>query len=496
MKKNLLLSLLAIISFSIMGGAVSSCTEEQRIEVTDIKIDKNSVDIVRGSTMQLTATITPENATDYLIEWESSNPAVATVTQEGIVEGIAIGNTSVSAKVNGKVSVCRVNVIGKPAESITVTPSEVTIKKEETCTLQAEISPADADQKEITWSTADSSIAVVSQSGEVTAVNVGSVSIYATCGNATDECLVTVEGIAVESISLTPEIADVLVGENIKLSATILPENADYGQIDWSSSDASIATVDGNGTVTGITVGTATITAKIGDVSGSAEITVETPQANVGDFYYSDGTWSTELDESKTVIGIVFYVGQHANDASDYSETGIGKSRCNGYVMALTNALDSYCYWGPEDGSDLGCYPIDENGNIVDNYANFHDSDWSGYKYTQIIIDAAEKNGGLAPEPASAYPAMYYTLAYEDTCPSPASSSGWFLPAISQTWTLVEQRELLARAGAELPVDWYYSSSEDSWALDMVLSINMNTMTCRSNYKESRVNLIRPVLAF
>lgn len=477
---------------------IFGCSPEHEpvVEVTDIKLDNNNIEIVRDQTVTLTATVTPENASDYTIEWKSDDTGIATVSQNGEVTGIAVGNTTVSVTVNDKVAVCRVNVVGKPAESVTVTPESVTMMKEESEQLKAEILPADSDQKTITWSTSDSTVVTVSEDGLVSATGVGKATITASCGEASGTCEVTVEGIPVESITLSPEVADVLLGEEIKLTATVSPENADYGQIEWTSSDESIITVNETGTVTGVGVGTATITAKAGDAEGTSQITVVIPEANVGDFYYSDGTWSTELDESKTVIGIVFYVGQHANDASDYSETGIGKSRCNGYVMALTNALDSYCYWGPEDGSDLQCYPVDENGTIIDNYSKFRDSDWSGYKYTQIIKAAAEANGGPAAEPAACYPAIYWTFEYENTVPSPASSSGWFLPAISQTWTLVEQRELLARAGAELPVDWYYSSSEDSWALDMVLSINMNTMTCRSNYKESRVNLIRPVLAF
>lgn len=496
MKKNLQLILIASMSL-LMGGCISSCSDEtSSVEVSEIQISQSSVDVVRGNSIQLTATVLPENASDYIIEWTSSDPSIATVSQDGLVEGIAIGNTSVSASVNGEIAICRVNVIGKPAETLTISPESVTIRKGETQQLEAEISPADADQKEVTWATADSTVAVVSQDGIVTAIGVGNVIISATCGEAEGQCSVTVEGIPAESITVSPETADVLVGEDIKLTATVLPENADYGSIEWSSSDESIAVVSGSGTVSGIATGTVTITAKAGDVEGSAEITVVLPQANVGDFYYSDGTWSSELDSGKELIGIVFYVGQHPNDASDYTGTGIGKSRCNGYVMALANATDDYCYWGPEDTPDLGCWPVDENGNIVDNYTKFKDSDWSGYKYTQMIIEAAEMNGGLAPEPASAYPAMYWTLQYENTVPSPETSSGWFMPAISQMWTIVENSSLLEKAGTELPVDWYYSSSEDSYYQHMVLGINMNSMTVRSNWKESQVNLIRPVLAF
>lgn len=496
MKKNLRTYLCLTASFIVLSGGVSCCTEETVIEVTDISLDKTSIDIARGSTMTLQATVLPDNATDKTIIWDSKNPEIATVTQEGVVDAIAIGTTTVSAQAGGKIAVCRINVIGKPAETVTVTPQELSILKEETSQLNAEIFPADADQKDIEWSTSDSTVAIVSQDGTVSAISVGKCTIYATCGDASGQCSVTVEGIPAESIAVTPEVAEVLLGGSIRLTASVQPDNADYETIQWTTSDESIATVAQDGTVTGKAIGTVTITATTGDISGSSEITVVQPQAKVGDLYYSDGTWSTEPDPQKQIIGVIFYVGQHENDASDYSESGIGKSRCNGYAMALTNATDQYCYWGPENGEDLGCYPIDENGNIVDNYTNGKECDWSGYKYTQIIKEAAQKNGGPAPDQASTYPAIFYTLDYENTVPSPESCSGWFLPAISQTYTLIENSSLLEKAGASLPTDWYYSSSEDSWALDMVLSINMSTMTVRSNWKESKVNLIRPILAF
>lgn len=483
--------------FIMMAGLASGCSEKERVEVSQIALSEKEINIVRDGTYQLAVSVVPEDALDYVeVAWESADSGVASVSEDGVVSGIAVGSTTVSASVDGVVAVCRVNVVAKPADEVLVEPSELSVVKGETYELKATVLPEDADDKRIVWSTEDSTVAAVSSEGVLSAVGVGTVKIYAACGDAVGECTVTVEGISVESVSVSPSLADVVVGEQIKLVASVMPDNADYESIEWSTSDETVATVDEKGLVTGLQAGKAVITASIGDIYGSAEIEVVMPQASVGDFYYSDGTWSTELDPDKNVLGIVFYVGQNPNDFSDYSETGIGKPRCNGYVMALVNASEEYCYWGPESGIDLHCYPVNEDGSVVDNYSGFKDCDWSGYKYTQIIKDAAEANGGPSPESAAHYPVIYYTLKYEEAYPSPANSSGWFLPAISQTWAIVENRDLLAKAGADLPVDWYYSSSEDSWALDMVLSINMESMTVRSNWKESKVNSIRTILAF
>ena len=79
----------------------------------------------------------------------------------------------------------------------------------------------------------------------------------------------------VSTITIFPDEAELMEGESLELTAIIDPEDAEYGQINWSSSDASIATVSSDGTVSGVCAGTVTITAKVDGTSGSAEITVE-----------------------------------------------------------------------------------------------------------------------------------------------------------------------------------------------------------------------------
>ena len=65
----------------------------------------------------------------------------------------------------------------------------------------------------------------------------------------------------------------------------------------------------------------------------------------------------------------VFQVGQHANDCSDYSQTGIGEAACHGYVVALQDASEELCLWGVY-GYEIGLYPVDDSGNKIDNFTN------------------------------------------------------------------------------------------------------------------------------
>ena len=74
----------------------------------------------------------------------------------------------------------------------------------------------------------------------------------------------------------------------------------------------------------------------------------------------------------------MFAVGHSEYDASDYSSTGIGKAKCNGYVIALNDASTSYAMWGPK-GQELGCYPKDEFGDPIQNgRENGQYNDWYG----------------------------------------------------------------------------------------------------------------------
>ena len=152
----------------------------------------------------------------------------------------------------------------------------------------------DISDADIIWSSSDTSVATVN-AGEVTAISGGTVVITATVGNASAKCTVTVtDSIAVSSITLEKQSVRIFEGELFTLEATILPENATNKNISWSSSEEKIATVDENGTVTGITAGTAVITATASDGTKQASCTVLVTKDKtleyVADFQSGGGT--------------------------------------------------------------------------------------------------------------------------------------------------------------------------------------------------------------
>ena len=158
--------------------------------------------------------------------------------------------------------------------SITLNMPTATLKVGETVTLTATVKPDDATGKTVTWTTSDASVAAVSN-GVVSAKKSGTATITAKAGDKSATCAITVEATPVTSVTLDKPTASLKVGETITLTAAVKPDDAADKTVTWSTSDASVATVN-NGVVTAVKVGTATISAKAGDKEATCVVTVTT----------------------------------------------------------------------------------------------------------------------------------------------------------------------------------------------------------------------------
>lgn len=148
------------------------------------------------------------------------------------------------------------------ASSVQVSGAPETVYVDQPFRLEASVGPSGAQEQEITWSSSDESIAAVSALGEVTPKRAGTVQISAKTSNGIQKTLtLKIAAIEVTSVTLSAEVEGVMQGEKTQLHAAVLPENATNPNVTWTSSDESILQVDETGMVTGIAVGTATITA-------------------------------------------------------------------------------------------------------------------------------------------------------------------------------------------------------------------------------------------
>ena len=247
-------------------------------KVEGIELDKEQVALIKGETATLIASIKPDAATNKEVVWMSTNENVATVAN-GVITAVATGQATIKVTTveGGFVAECVV-VVTNPLKQITIDQHEVSIPLDEQITLKATLTPADADEQTIVWTSSDMNIATVSN-GVVTALEVGKTTIYAknVDGTISDSCLVTVIKpiINVTSVTLDQVELTLDVPQTATLIATVSPEDADDKSVSWTSDNNEVATV-ADGLVTAIAAGTAniTVTTTDGNFTATCIVTV------------------------------------------------------------------------------------------------------------------------------------------------------------------------------------------------------------------------------
>lgn len=166
------------------------------VAVTGVSLEPTTLTVNGSELVQLTATIEPANATNKLLDWESGNENAATVDASGRVRGVATGSAIITVTTvdGGFSAICQVTVTNVAVTGVSVIPASVTIKEGNVSTLAAAVAPANAINKNITWSSNNSGVATVTSGGVVTGAAAGSATITATTeeGGYTDSCQVTV----------------------------------------------------------------------------------------------------------------------------------------------------------------------------------------------------------------------------------------------------------------------------------------------------------------
>lgn len=190
MKKGLLLILAAVCFWTC-----EKAPNEDIVPVAFVDLNKTKLEIVVGDSFRLEAKVSPVTATNKTVIWTSSSPAVADVSESGLVTAHSPGTAVITATADGKSKDCQVIVLKRyvPVTSISFECDNLTMKLGETYQLNPIIMPEDATDKTITWVSHREDHVVVDENGLLTAVGLGGTTIVATIGECEAWCQVMVD---------------------------------------------------------------------------------------------------------------------------------------------------------------------------------------------------------------------------------------------------------------------------------------------------------------
>ena len=409
-------------------------------------------------------------------------------------------------------------------DNVVVTPATCEVLIGETIDLDVVVTP-EKYASSVQWLSTNPDVATV-DNGTVKGIASGTAIIMAQAGNKTGSCTVNVVGTPVESVSIDQVEIYMIEGDVYTLRATVLPESADNKSVTWSSSNESIASVNGSGTVTAHKPGDCEIYAKAGNCTAECHVSIDKRALAVGDYYYADGTWSAQLDAGRTPIGVVFYVGDVT--AFDPALKNEHPNCTHGLVVSLTEDPDGSAWqsnyeqyastigmWCDAFAPQYECvtsgYELEDNLNRPIGYNNTK---------AMELFNAAEDNAEWQIEPIN------FVVNYRNEVPAPEASSDWYLPSAKELsllmsgeydkniWdirdtgasveNLKEVNKKIAKIesaiglGQRLPgvLFFYWSSTEVSWEYAICV-VTYNGQTPQALKRETGLNFnVRPILAF
>lgn len=234
------------------GTVTSNQVPYEGIKVTGVSLNKETVSLELNKTYQLYATIVPETATNKAVIWSSRNTSIATVSKDGLVTAKSQGNTVVTVKTldGGYTASCLVSVSKVSVTGITLNKTSLNIEIGKPVMLISTITPNNATNKAVIWSSNNSSIASVDKFGIVTGKLAGTAKITVTTvdGNYKATCDITVYSngvnIPVTGIKLNKSNATIEIGKALMLEAKVIPDNATNKKVTWYSYKPEVATVE------------------------------------------------------------------------------------------------------------------------------------------------------------------------------------------------------------------------------------------------------------
>lgn len=491
----------------------------------------------QGSTMEVSASYRNIDGSEYVpsqVSWTSSNPALATVDANGVVSLLTEENLDydgaevvITHTADGESASMTIKILKALPSSLEITsyPADYKMYIGETFNMQATVNPSAAEQA-VKWLCHNavnerSYTNIDINTGVFTPQYVGYYSIEArsayeyrdvygtlhTFSYVKNSINVQVLPIDIQSATLSQTSLQMRVGNSASLDVAVTPSDATFTDFKWTSSDETVAKVNSNGIITAVAAGNAEITAKQeeNNITLTCNVTVTEPERNfkIGDYYYEDGTISSEIISGKRISGVVCAVNDVTGHDNKLMEDH--PSCSNGLVMYMYDASSvqwqksgvSISDWAVENGFNTleGAKSI--AGQATDTYGELlpDGERMCGYSNTKAIkAFMASKDYDAEGDEA-----VYLFNTWNRTAPE--GTSGWYVPSIAEWLKITENAELLqqkceAIGGKAFSADGYWTSTEGldvgSWAVYMDVLKNR----FHANRLKSNKHPVRYVFAF
>ena len=283
----------------------------ENVMVSSVSLDKTEISFKATETVQLSAEVGADDATDKGILWRSADANVATVDDAGVVTAVSIGETTVTALAadgSGTKADCHVVVKPTMVESIAIQSDAATLKKGRKLMLTATVLPATATVATYTWSSSDESLATVDAEGMVTALSAGNVEISATANDGSD---------VASSVALTilpPAKGDSNDDDRVTITDAVNTANYAVGhevekfckEAADVNADSRITLADASGTVA-IVLDQPAVTASVGDRETAMALGADNDMLTIDDFEIASGesaTIAVRLDNTREYVAM------------------------------------------------------------------------------------------------------------------------------------------------------------------------------------------------
>jgi uncharacterized protein YjdB len=254
-----------VIRVSAVGDPrITAITQLTVTAPRSVVISKPPSELFLGEEAQFNAMVDVNDGESRALEWSTSNPTVASMTQDGKLIAVGLGTVTVRVRSIAFTGVQDSTVVAvRVPRSVTVAPGATTLSPGQTRQMSATVQADESVSKVVLWRSANPSVAMISSGGLVTGVAQGTTTITAVlAADTTRRGTASITIIAlVRDVAVQPSAATVTTGETRQLTASVTADPGADRTIQWRSANSAVASVSNTGLVTGVSAGTAVITA-------------------------------------------------------------------------------------------------------------------------------------------------------------------------------------------------------------------------------------------